>query len=78
MFQNFSFIKKNVEEASKTENSQDKLVNIREIHDIRELSLRTLVLALHCCPGEKKKTRTSFKSLVLKKARTWALKKTYW
>ena len=45
--------------------------------DIREVNFGTSVMASHCYFGDKKKIRTSFKSLVSKKSRTWRLKRTW-
>ena len=52
IFRKVSFIKKSVEEASKTENIFKNLA--RELHDTREVLVETLVLALHCYSADKK------------------------
>ena len=46
---NISFLKKTVEDASKTEISSEDLTSIWELHEsIRDVDFGTLVLALHC------------------------------
>ena len=60
-------VKKNVEEASKNENSKENLTSIWELHDARELRFETLVLALSVILEIKNKTRTSFKVLLSRK-----------
>ena len=39
--------------TSKTENSEENLASIRELHDRLEVHFGTLVLALHCFSGDK-------------------------
>ena len=52
LFKNFSFIKKNIEKASKTEISSTTYY-MRASY-MRELRFGNLVLALHCYSGDKK------------------------
>ena len=60
-------VKKNVEEASKNENSKKNLTSIWELHDARGLRFETLLLALSVILEIKSKTPTSFKALISRK-----------
>ena len=43
-----------MEGASKSENGQETLRNIWDLHDVRQVHFGNLVLALHCYSGNKK------------------------